>query len=397
MPGFYRKALIALVALLLADLLAGALCVHQSYLTAAVRPSGGWRAVAITDAPEGGASTAQLLGAARESLRFAFTVRDAVAYPWAAAGLLRVDHQERLETADLSRYDHVTFLARCAPANALIFDMSVFDESVSTVGDLLTYPTPMTYFACNERGVPVTLDLTRLSIPQWWLLSLKRGLTDQSYKLDRVARFEFAASPQSPHNRASQVEISELTLHGRDYRYLAGLAAMLVAGWAGFGVWFLVAHARALRVSLEAKLRKDLPFVAYRELTLEPCKDTEKTTVLRFIASQYTDAALDLERVVAGTGVNRNKINDVLKAELGMTFISYLNKLRLTEAARLLTENSSSAVAEVAYSVGYGNVSYFNKLFKEEYGCAPRTFRKLKQTTAQLSNSAQCKKSSRSR
>jgi AraC-like DNA-binding protein len=51
--------------------------------------------------------------------------------------------------------------------------------------------------------------------------------------------------------------------------------------------------------------------------------------------------------------------------------------LRLTEAARLLSENSGAAILEIAYSVGYSNVSYFNKLFKEEYGCTPKVFRSL--------------------
>jgi len=324
----------------------------------------------------------QLLDAPRESLRFEFTVRDGLAYPWASVGLLRVDRQGQLATADLSRYSQISFVAKCAPANSLRFDLSVFDETVSTAKDLLTYPTPVTYFACNERGVPVTLDLTRLTIPEWWIISLNRGLTQHSYKLDQVVRIEFGAGPQSPRGRVSRVEISELTLHGRDDRYLAGLAALLLMGAGGFGVWFCCAHARAFRASLDARLRKDLPFVAFRELTLEPGKDTEQSRLLRFIASEYTNAALDLDSVVAGTGVSRNRISDVLKAELGMTFNGYLNKLRLTEAARLLIENGSSAVAEIAYSVGYGNVPYFNKLFKEEYGCTPRTFRKLKQAAA---------------
>jgi AraC-like DNA-binding protein len=99
--------------------------------------------------------------------------------------------------------------------------------------------------------------------------------------------------------------------------------------------------------------------------------------VLRYIATNYTDTEIDLESVVSATGTNRNKVNEVLKTELGMTFTSYLNKLRLTEAARLLAEKSGAAIAEIAYSVGYSNVSYFNKLFKEEYGCTPKSFRSL--------------------
>ncbi|SFU81760.1 AraC-type DNA-binding protein [Pseudoduganella namucuonensis] len=95
------------------------------------------------------------------------------------------------------------------------------------------------------------------------------------------------------------------------------------------------------------------------------------------ISTNYTDADLDLPGIVAPTGTNRNKVNEVLKTELGMTFATYLNKLRLTEAARLLAEKNGAAVAEIAYSVGYANVPYFNKLFKEEYGCTPKAFRSL--------------------
>jgi AraC-like DNA-binding protein len=75
--------------------------------------------------------------------------------------------------------------------------------------------------------------------------------------------------------------------------------------------------------------------------------------------------------------VNREKINEILKMELGMTFTSYLNKLRLTEAARLLNDKAGETVSEIAYSVGYGHIPYFNKLFKEEYGCTPKAFRNL--------------------
>jgi AraC-like DNA-binding protein len=187
----------------------------------------------------------------------------------------------------------------------------------------------------------------------------------------------FGTSTATPRNVDSYVEISELTLHGRDYRYLAALVVIILGGWIAFGVWFFLAHSRALLASVESKMKTNLPLVAYRQLTLEPYKDKEKALVLRYIASAYTDPKLDLEAVVEGTGANRYKINEVLKAELGMTFTSYLNKLRLTEASRLLTEKSTAAISEIAYLVGYANVPYFNKLFKEEFGCTPKSFRTL--------------------
>jgi YesN/AraC family two-component response regulator len=166
-------------------------------------------------------------------------------------------------------------------------------------------------------------------------------------------------------------------LHGRDYRYLAALALIILGGWVAFGAWFFLSYSRALLASVDSKMKVNLPLEAYRQLSLEPYKDKEKASIFRYIASSYTDPKLDLETVVEGTGANRYKINEVLKSELGMTFTGYLNKLRLTEASRLLTEKSTAAVSEIAYSVGYANVPYFNKLFKEEFGCTPKSFRAL--------------------
>ena len=99
------------------------------------------------------------------------------------------------------------------------------------------------------------------------------------------------------------------------------------------------------------------------------------------MATEYADPDLTLEKAITILGINRTTINEILKRELGFTFTAYLNKLRLTEAARLLSEKDNASVAEIAHSVGYNNVSYFNKLFKNEYGYTPKTFKYLCQST----------------
>jgi YesN/AraC family two-component response regulator len=102
------------------------------------------------------------------------------------------------------------------------------------------------------------------------------------------------------------------------------------------------------------------------------------------MATEYTNHDLSLDAAIAALTLNRNKINELLKEELGLTFTAYLNKLRLTEAARLLTESDNVNISEIAYAVGYNNVPYFNKLFKQEYGCAPKTFKTLYQAKDHL-------------
>ena len=136
-------------------------------------------------------------------------------------------------------------------------------------------------------------------------------------------------------------------------------------------------YTRFLISDITEKLKKDRPLIAYQKLSIAPKKDKDRELILTFMATEYTNHNLTLETASKKLGINRNKINDILKEELGFTFSSYLNKLRLTEAARLLSEQSEISVSEIAGSVGYNSSSYFNKLFKIEYGYSPVAFRNI--------------------
>ena len=114
---------------------------------------------------------------------------------------------------------------------------------------------------------------------------------------------------------------------------------------------------------------------AYQQLSLAPHRNTPSDAIIRYLAEHFSNPDLNVEMAVNALGINRTKMNELLKAELGLTFTGYLNKLRLAEASRLLSESDSCNIADIAYTVGYKNISYFNKLFKEEYGCTPKSFK----------------------
>ena len=52
------------------------------------------------------------------------------------------------------------------------------------------------------------------------------------------------------------------------------------------------------------------------------------------------------------------------EAKKGETLKKYLNHIRILEAKRLL-KNSDRQISEIAYIVGYGNISHFNRTFKQ--------------------------------
>jgi AraC-like DNA-binding protein len=63
------------------------------------------------------------------------------------------------------------------------------------------------------------------------------------------------------------------------------------------------------------------------------------------------------------------------KRVTGRTFISYLTRLRLERAADLL-ERTSLSVAEISYSVGFADQSYFDRVFRRHFSYTPREIRR---------------------
>ncbi len=62
--------------------------------------------------------------------------------------------------------------------------------------------------------------------------------------------------------------------------------------------------------------------------------------------------------------------------ETGSSFIEYLQHIRIEQACKLL-ENDPRSVGAIAEAVGYSDLKFFNKVFKETLGLTPRDFRKL--------------------
>lgn len=64
------------------------------------------------------------------------------------------------------------------------------------------------------------------------------------------------------------------------------------------------------------------------------------------------------------------------KKHIGTSCIQYINNYRLEKSTELLC-TTDMTIMEIAFEVGFDNLSYFNKLFKRKYNMTPKEFRKL--------------------
>ena len=61
------------------------------------------------------------------------------------------------------------------------------------------------------------------------------------------------------------------------------------------------------------------------------------------------------------------------KKHMNMTCVEYVNNVRLEKAVELF-EQGNTSILEVSLSVGFHNLSYFHRAFKNKYGMTPRSF-----------------------
>lgn len=73
----------------------------------------------------------------------------------------------------------------------------------------------------------------------------------------------------------------------------------------------------------------------------------------------------------------------IFKKETGISLINYLIKKRI-EVAKELLANTNHPVHLISDKVGYGNYSYFTKIFKKETNTTPMDYRKLSKNSKEL-------------
>lgn len=97
----------------------------------------------------------------------------------------------------------------------------------------------------------------------------------------------------------------------------------------------------------------------------------------RAIATLRADESLLAEGLPALcriAGRSPDHVTRVARRSLGESATGLVNRLRLEHAERLL-QTTSLEVTEIAYRSGFGNLSYFYRLFRRRAGLTPRAWR----------------------
>lgn len=99
--------------------------------------------------------------------------------------------------------------------------------------------------------------------------------------------------------------------------------------------------------------------------------------VLQWINKKsYLKQGITIVDVAQELNTNRTYLSNYINTEKAVNFSNWINGLRIEEAKRLMQEDSNLSIADIAYRVGYTDVSSFSRNFSKFVHTTPNLWRK---------------------
>jgi AraC-like DNA-binding protein len=111
-----------------------------------------------------------------------------------------------------------------------------------------------------------------------------------------------------------------------------------------------------------------------REPAVTKARDRRRAVETALWIDAHSHRQLDLEAAAAQAEISPFHFLRLFASVLGVTPHQYLVRSRLRHAARLLADDGRS-ITDVAYDVGFGDLSNFVRTFHRAAGVSPRKFR----------------------
>lgn len=93
-----------------------------------------------------------------------------------------------------------------------------------------------------------------------------------------------------------------------------------------------------------------------------------------FVEANFRNPRLQLADVAAAVGLSTAHLSHLFHQEVGVTFTSYVQSRRITEAKHLLRHTERSVTA-ICFVCGFNSLTHFNRVFRKGEDCSPSQYR----------------------
>ncbi|WP_373806371.1 response regulator transcription factor, partial [Bacteroides heparinolyticus] len=110
------------------------------------------------------------------------------------------------------------------------------------------------------------------------------------------------------------------------------------------------------------------------KLSMKSSDEVLMERIMKVVNKHLDDPELNVEMLASEVGLSRVHVHRKLKELTNLSTRDFIKNIRLQQAASLLAQDKKMTISEVAYAVGYSNLSHFSNSFKEKYGMSPKEY-----------------------
>lgn len=97
-------------------------------------------------------------------------------------------------------------------------------------------------------------------------------------------------------------------------------------------------------------------------------------SIIHYVECHYKEP-ISIQKIAGLVGLNEIYFSRFFKSNMGVTFLEYLNMVRLNKIYVDLL-NTNMSIKDIQEKHGFYNEKVFRRMFREVYGCSPREARK---------------------
>lgn len=314
-----------------------------------------------TDEPNGGNSQVLEHAVSDSVIKFKFQLKDKFHSPY--VGLSITPLKKKFINAEKYNQISISILGQNIDRIGISLFTPPLNSGENSYQDETLYHS---YLNITSQQKLYNLPVLQFQHPEWWEdLHHIPETSKNKPDLDKILHLNIGSAFSPDNDKEKTLEIYSIAFTRNNQKLF------LTIGFIYFGFVFLNFGILCLIASRKNKSSEII--VSYKSLEITDEFSGEEKCI-EYINSNYNISTLTLKNISEETAIAQRRITKIIHDRFNCNFKTYLNRIRINESKRLLTQSSLN-IGEIAYKVGFNSQSHFNRVFKSEIQISPSEYR----------------------
>jgi AraC-like DNA-binding protein len=334
-----------------------------SFSTLTIFPDPEYKVVGFSDANEKGKSTVDSFNVTDDTIKMEYTLRSGILWPYAGI-VFRPG-----SFLNLKNYDYAAIRIKSEKSTTLRFIAVSFLKGFSVETKPLSSLYLIAEINVTDNIKSYVISLKDFKVPEWWYTNNNLPVYDKRITPDfsSIERINIENDENFKKNIQDKIVIESIIF--------SKSRKPVIVVYLLFVLFYFVAYVFFRKAKSMFSQKKYAVIKAHKQIEFDDYSIQETERLVSFLAENYSDPECTVNKVAQLSNIDVLKIPKIIKTRYNLTFPQYLNELRMNEAKRLLAVVNVKII-EIAFAVGFSNVSHFNKHFKAVEKMSPREYRR---------------------